>query len=148
MATVRNYWNDTSAPGAPISCNGAGPFSLSDANAAAALGLAPGTPIRFNAKDEFGGYNQVTVVVRSLGGGRTWGLQANVGGAWITLATGLATDVCSVTHGIGPQAGVHEPGATPPFRALPEYRATDYRVTVSGADVTGKIHFTAEAFSC
>lgn len=145
MATARNYWNDTSSPGAPISCDGAGPYSLSGAEAVAALGLAPGTPIRYNAKDPFGGYNQVAVVVRSLGGGRTWGLQANVGGAWITLATGLATDVSLVVHGVGPQVGVHE-SATPSFRQLPAFRATDYRVTLSASDSTGKIYFVAESF--
>lgn len=148
MATPRNFWNDTSKPGAPIACNGTDTsYSLNGAEAVAALGLAAGTPIRFNGKDDHGGYNQITVGVGGLTGGKTWALQANIGGLWVTLATGLATDVCSVTHGIGSQVGVHEPGATPPFRALPTYRATAYRVTLSAADAAGKIYLIAESFA-
>lgn len=148
MATAKNFWNDTSAPGAPIACNGvATSYSLSDARAIAALGRSPDSAIRFNAKDDFGGYNQVTVVVTGLGGGRTWGFEANVGGAWIALASGLATDVNAVTHGVGPQVGLHNT-TTQAFRAFPAFRATDYRVTTSAADATGKIYFIAESFPC
>ena len=140
--TARNYYNE-----ATMVCDGvATVYPLSGAAFLTAMGLPEDATTRFNAKDDFGGWNQVTVTVRGISA-NTWKIEANQAGAWVELDAGLATDVCTVTHGIGPQVGVHE-SATPSFRQLPAFRASAYRVTLSAADANGRIHITAESFPC
>jgi hypothetical protein len=141
VANARNYRNEGF-----IDCDGSATvYPLSGAKFTTALGLADGVSTSINAKDDFGGYNQVTVGVTGLTGGKTWKIEAAVGSAWFELDAGLATDVTLVTHGVGPQVGVHE-SATPSFRQLPSFRASAYRVTLSAADNAGKIHVIAESF--
>ena len=141
--TTKNYYND----GTMVCDGSATVYPLSGATLLTAMGLPEDATTRFNSKDNFGGWNQVTVTVRGLTGGKTWKIEACQAGAWVELDSGLATDVCTVTHGVGPQVGVHE-SATPSFRPLPAFRASGYRVTLSAADADGRIHITAESFPC
>ena len=139
--TVKSYWNTGS-----ITCDGVKTvYTLNGETIAAALGLPAGTPTVFFTKEDRGGYNQITVSVSALTG-QTWTFEAANGSHWVTLASGLATDVPFLTHGIGPQVGVHNNAATS-FRPFPAFRATAYRVTFSASVLNAKIHLTAECFT-
>ena len=126
-----------------ITCGGVQTvYMLTAETLATALDLPAGTPTRFFADNEKSGWNQVTIGVTGISA-KTWKVEAAIGPAWFELDAGLATDVTLLTHGVGPQVGVHE-SATPSFRQLPAFRADAYRVTLSAADAAGRIHIVAE----
>lgn len=139
--TARNYRNT-----GVVVCDGSATvYLLTGETIATAIGLPAGTQTRVDAKTAKDGWNNLTVAVRGLTGGKTWKFEASVGGWWVELASSLPTDVAVCSHGIGPQAGLHN-AATPAFRAFPAFRADAYRVTLSAADAAGRIHLIVEGF--
>lgn len=139
MATAKNYRNEGFIQCVALQTE----YPLDNAALTTAFGLSAADQVRLFSKDDRNGWNQITIAVGNLTG--TWKVEAAVGDLWVELDSGLATDVTIVTHGIGPQVGVHE-SATPSFRQLPAFRASAYRVTLSAADTDAKIYLIAESF--
>lgn len=111
------------------------------------LGQLFGTgPVPMNAKDDAGGYNQLTFCVFGLTGGKTWSLDVNLTGStsanWVRLASGLAVQTSIAS--IGPRhPGIVTAGVFAPW---PTFTPESVRIVLSAADAAGRIDIVAQGF--
>lgn len=130
-----------------IDCNGTDTtYILNSAKLSAAAGGEVTGTAPLTAQGPNQGWNQLTLAVSGLTGGKTWYVQGSVGGTMFRLTDNL--DVNAVVTLGGPQPGALENASSPlVFTPIPAFRSAVYNVVLSAADSAAKIKFTMEARS-
>lgn len=128
-----------------IACNGSDTtYTLNSAKLAAAAGGEVSGTAPLTAQGPNQGWNQLTLAVSGLTGGKTWYVQALVGDTAFRVTDDLP--VSAVVALGGPQPGAFDPTG-PTFTPIPAFRSAVYNVVLSAADSAASIKFTMEARS-
>lgn len=130
-----------------IECNGSDTtYALNSSTliTAANCVVSGGAPLTAQGPNQ--GWNQLTVTVTGLSGGKTWVTQGYINNQAVALTDDLPNGAV-VTVG-GPQPGAFSvTGGNPTFTGIPSFRSPLYNVVLSAADSSGVIHFTLESRS-
>lgn len=128
-----------------ITCNGTDTvYLLNSTKLAVAAGGEVSGSAPLTAQGPNQGWNQLTLAVSGITGGKTWYVQALVGDTAFRVTDDLPVSAV-VTLG-GPQPGAFDPTG-PTFTPVPAFRSAAYNVVLSAADSAGRIKFTMEARS-